>query len=157
MLRAEFIAMTGVFYVAGSGAVLFVYDAGRHFTELARASCIPADRRVVGCIFLAELLLVLGAWRIDPTVPQSIRANSNDAHTALGLVLYTRYVYYFQIAGLVLLVAMIGAIVLTLHHRPAVKRQIAARQNARTKATAIEIKQVRSGQGIEEGIEEKVP
>ena len=76
---------------------------------------------------------------------------------ALGLVLYTRYVYYFQIAGLVLLVAMIGAIVLTLHHRPAVKRQIAARQNARTKATAIEIKQVRSGQGIQEGIEEKVP
>jgi NADH-quinone oxidoreductase subunit J len=76
---------------------------------------------------------------------------------ALGLVLYTRYVYYFQVAGLILLVAMIGAIVLTLHHRPTVKRQDVRAQNARSKATAIEIKQVRSGQGIKEGIEEKVP
>ena len=71
---------------------------------------------------------------------------------ALGLVLYTRYVYYFQIAGLVLLVAMIGAIVLTLHHRREVKRQDVRVQSARTKATAIEIKKVRPGQGVEEKV-----
>jgi NADH-quinone oxidoreductase subunit J len=67
---------------------------------------------------------------------------------ALGAVLYTRYVYFFQVAGLVLLVAMIGAIVLTLRHKPHVKRQNIADQVARTRATAIEIRQVRPGQGI---------
>jgi NADH-quinone oxidoreductase subunit J len=67
---------------------------------------------------------------------------------ALGLVLYTRYVYYFEVAGLVLLVAMIGAIVLTLRHKPNVKRQNIADQVARTKATAIKIRRVRPGQGI---------
>jgi NADH-quinone oxidoreductase subunit J len=63
-------------------------------------------------------------------------------------VLYTRYVYFFQVAGLVLLVAMIGAIVLTLRHKPGVKRQNIADQVARSPATAIELKQVRPGQGI---------
>jgi NADH-quinone oxidoreductase subunit J len=63
-------------------------------------------------------------------------------------VLYTRYVYFFQVAGLVLLVAMIGAIVLTLRHREKVKRQNVAEQVARTKATAIEVVKVRPGQGV---------
>ena len=63
-------------------------------------------------------------------------------------MLYTRYVYFFQAAGVVLLVAMIGAIVLSLHHRPSVKRQSIANQVARTKATAIEVVKVRSGQGL---------
>ena len=67
---------------------------------------------------------------------------------ALGLVLYTRYVYFFQAAGLVLLVAMVGAIVLTLRHKVGVKRQDIGAQVARTKATAIEIRQVRPGQGL---------
>jgi NADH-quinone oxidoreductase subunit J len=63
-------------------------------------------------------------------------------------VLYTRYIYFFQAAGLVLLVAMIGAIVLTLRHRPSVRRQDIARQVARGKATAIDIVKVRPGQGL---------
>jgi NADH-quinone oxidoreductase subunit J len=67
---------------------------------------------------------------------------------ALGQVLYTRYVYFFQAAGVVLLVAMIGAIVLTLRHKPHVKRQNIAEQVARTKATAIDIVKVRPGQGL---------
>ena len=67
---------------------------------------------------------------------------------ALGEVLYTRYIYYFQIAGVVLLIAMIGAIVLTLRHKPNVRRQNIADQVARTKATAIEIRHVRPGQGV---------
>jgi NADH-quinone oxidoreductase subunit J len=98
-------------------------------------------------------LLVVGTWAIGPGVPQAIAApippvSSVSNTTALGLVLYTRYVYFFEAAGLVLLVAMIGAIVLTLRHKPNVKRQVIADQVARTKATAIEIKQVRPGQGI---------
>jgi len=67
---------------------------------------------------------------------------------ALGRILYTKYVYYFQAAGLVLLVAMIGAIVLTLRHKPGVKRQDIAAQVARNPATAIEIRKVSPGQGI---------
>jgi NADH-quinone oxidoreductase subunit J len=164
LLGAEFIAMILVVVYVGAVAVLFLFVVMMldvDFTELREGflQYLPIGA-LVGCIFLAELLLVLGAWSIAPTIPQSITAPipSDVSNTmALGLLLYTRYVYYFQIAGLVLLVAMIGAIVLTLQHRPAVKRQSAARQNARTKATAIEIKQVRSGQGLKEGIEEKVP
>ena len=67
---------------------------------------------------------------------------------ALGLVLYTRYVYFFQAAGLILLVAMVGAIVLTLQHKPNVRRQIIADQVARQPATAIDIVKVKSGQGL---------
>jgi len=67
---------------------------------------------------------------------------------ALGLVLYTRYVYFFQAAGIILLIAMIGAIVLTLQHRVRVKRQDIAEQVARSPAMSIEIVKVRSGQGL---------
>ena len=68
---------------------------------------------------------------------------------AIGLVLYTKYIYFFQAAGLVLLVAMIGAIVLTLRHKEGVKRQNISDQVARTPATAIEIRKVQPGQGLE--------
>src|SRR3954469_6661221 len=164
LLGAEFLAMILVVVYVGAVAVLFLFVVMMldvDFTELREGflQYLPIGA-VVGCIFLAELVLVVGAWAFAPTVPQSITAPipSDVSNTmALGLVLYTRYVYYFQVAGLVLLVAMIGAIVLTLHHRPNVKRQDVRRQNARTKATAIEIKQVRSGHGIKEGIGEKVP
>ena len=70
------------------------------------------------------------------------------AEAAIGLVLYTRYVYFFQAAGMILLVAMVGAIVLTLHHRIRVRRQDIATQVARTPAVSIEIVKVRSGQGL---------
>ena len=69
-------------------------------------------------------------------------------HLALGLVLYTRYIYYFQAAGIILLVAMVGAIVLTLRHKERVKRQDIAVQVRRTKATAMEVVKVRPGQGL---------
>jgi NADH-quinone oxidoreductase subunit J len=108
---------------------------------------------VIAFIFFFELVLVLGAWAIGPGVARTITSPIPNIDTlsntaALGHVLYTRYIYYFQAAGLVLLVAMIGAIVLTLRHKPNVKRQNVADQVARTKATAIEIRHVRPGQGI---------
>ena len=159
LLGAEFLAMILVVVYVGAVAVLFLFVVMMldvEFTELREGflQYLPIGA-VVGCIFLAELLLVLGAWAIAPSAPQSITAPipSDVSNTmALGLVLYTRYVYYFQIAGLVLLVAMIGAIVLTLHHRTAVKRQNVRVQNVRNYASAIEIKKVRSGQGIEEKV-----
>jgi len=106
---------------------------------------------LVGVIFLAELLLVVGSWAIGPGIPTTITAKipTDIPNTqALGLVLYTRYVYYFEAAGVVLLVAMIGAIVLTLRHKPNVKRQNISDQVARTKETAIEIRHVQPGQGL---------
>jgi NADH-quinone oxidoreductase subunit J len=159
LLGAEFLAMILIVVYVGAVAVLFLFVVMMldvDFTELREGflQYLPIGA-VVGCIFLAELLLVLGAWVIAPSAPQSITApipGGVSNTMALGLVLYTRYVYYFQIAGLVLLVAMIGAIVLTLHHRPAVKRQNVRVQNARNYASAIEIKKVRSGQGIEEKV-----
>ncbi len=108
---------------------------------------------VIGAIFLAELLLVAGGWVISPTLSKSvvapIPANITNAE-ALGLVLYTKYVHYFQLAGAVLLVAMIGAIVLTLRHKASVKRQSIPVQNARTKEMAMDVRKVASGQGLQD-------
>jgi NADH-quinone oxidoreductase subunit J len=108
---------------------------------------------LVGLVFLVELLLVVGAWVIGPGVSNAIRAPIPSATQvtntqALGRVLYTDYVHYFELAGIVLLVAMIGAIVLTLQHKPNVKRQNIFAQNARSKASAIEVRKVQPGQGI---------
>ena len=106
---------------------------------------------LIGGIFLAELLLVVGAWAIGPGIPQAITAPipANISNTeAIGLVLYTRYVYFFEAAGMILLVAMVGAIVLTLQHRPRVRRQDIGEQVARKPSASIEVVKVRSGQGL---------
>jgi NADH-quinone oxidoreductase subunit J len=106
---------------------------------------------VIGGIFLFELLLTVGAWVINPAVTKTITAPipSNISNTeALGLVLYTKYIHYFQLAGMVLLVAMIGAIVLTLRHKAFVKRQDINVQNARTPELAMSVRKVASGQGL---------
>ena len=109
---------------------------------------------VIGAIFLAELLLVGGGWVINPSVSKSITAAipANVSNTeALGLVLYTKYIHYFQIAGMVLLVAIIGAIVLTLRHKARVKRQDINVQNARTPELSMSVRKIASGQGLQEG------
>jgi NADH-quinone oxidoreductase subunit J len=110
---------------------------------------------VVGIVFFVELLMMLivgtGGFGTGPAkaITEPIPPMADVTNTeALGQVLYTKYVYYFEAAGLILLVAMIGAIVLTLRHKPNVKRQNIADQVARTKATAIKIRKVQPGQGI---------
>jgi NADH-quinone oxidoreductase subunit J len=108
---------------------------------------------VIGGIFMFELLLIAGAWVINPAVTKTITAAipTNVSNTeALGLVLYTKYIYYFQIAGLVLLVAMIGAIVLTLRHKANIKRQDINVQNARTPEMAMALRKVPVGQGLQD-------
>jgi NADH-quinone oxidoreductase subunit J len=157
LMGAEFLAMILIVVYVGAVAVLFLFVVMMldvDFAELRQGSLsyLPIGI-VVGIIFLVELLLVVAVWAIGTQVPGAITAPippldvvSNTE--ALGRVLYTRYIYYFQAAGVILLVAMIGAIVLTLHHKPAVRRQKAADQIARTPRTAIEIRQVRPGQGI---------
>jgi NADH-quinone oxidoreductase subunit J len=108
---------------------------------------------VIGGIFLFELLLTVGAWVINPSVSKTITAPipTNVSNTeALGLVLYTKYIHYFQLSGMVLLVAMIGAIVLTLRHKASVKRQDINVQNARTPEMAMAIRKVTPGQGLQD-------
>jgi NADH-quinone oxidoreductase subunit J len=109
---------------------------------------------VVGGIFLAELLFIVGAWTIGVSSPKAIASpipplGQVSNTEAIGLVLYTKYVYFFELAGMVLLVSMIGAIVLTLHHRVRVRRQAISAQNARTQASAVELRKVRPGQGVD--------
>jgi NADH-quinone oxidoreductase subunit J len=143
-----------VVYV-GAVAVLFLFVVMMldvDFAELKQGALqyLPIGM-LTGGIFLAELLLVVGAWVIGPGVPQAITAPiaaKVPNIEAIGLVLYTRYVFFFESAGMILLIAMVGAIVLTLQHRVRVRRQNIAEQVARTPATAMEVVKVRSGQGL---------
>ena len=155
LMGAEFLAMILIVVYVGAVAVLFLFVIMMldvDFAELKHGvlQYLPLGL-VIGGIFLAELLLVVGAWVIGPGVPAAITAPIPAGITnteALGIVLYTRYVYFFEAAGLILLVAMIGAIVLTLHHKERAKRQSIPVQNARTPAMSIEVLKVKSGQGL---------
>jgi NADH-quinone oxidoreductase subunit J len=157
LMGAEFLAMILIVVYVGAVAVLFLFVVMMldvDFTELRQGflTYLPIGV-VVGGILLAELLVVVGAWAIEPgvanfiTAPIPPAADVNNTQ-AIGLVLYTRYVYFFQAAGLILLVAMVGAIVLTLQHKPNVRRQNIADQVARRPSTAIEVVKVKSGQGL---------
>ena len=155
MMGAEFLAMILIVVYVGAVAVLFLFVVMMldvDFSELKQGvlQYLPFGL-LVGGIVLAELLLVVGSWVIGTGTPvgASMPIPANVTNTeALGLVLYTRYVYFFEAAGMILLVAMVGAIVLTLHHRIRVRRQDIATQVARTPAVSIEIVKVRSGQGL---------
>jgi NADH-quinone oxidoreductase subunit J len=157
LLGAEFLAMILIIVYVGAVAVLFLFVVMMldvDFAELRQGflQYLPIGG-VIGIILLVELVLVVGTWVIAPDLAKEVASPIPPLATmlnteALGHVLYTRYIYFFQAAGVVLLVAMVGAIVLTLHHKPNVKRQNVAAQVARSKATAIEIVKVRSGQGL---------
>jgi NADH-quinone oxidoreductase subunit J len=156
LLGAEFLAMILVIVYVGAVAVLFLFVVMMldvDFAELRQGflQYLPIGA-LIGVIFLLELILVVGAYTIDPalvkTVPTAAVPPALTNTQAIGQVLYTRYFYFFQAAGLILLVAMIGAIVLTLRERVGVKRQDISKQNARTQATAVEVRKVPSRQGV---------
>jgi NADH-quinone oxidoreductase subunit J len=157
LIGAEFLAWILIIVYVGAVAVLFLFVVMMldvDFAELRQGfiNYLPIGG-VIGLILFFELATVLTGWVIGPDVGKAITAPIPAADQisntqALGLVLYTRYVYFFQAAGIILLVAMIGAIVLTLQHKPNVKRQSIAAQNARSKATAIDVVQVKTGQGL---------
>jgi NADH-quinone oxidoreductase subunit J len=157
LMGAEFLGMVLIFVYVGAVATLFLFVIMMldvDFTELREGflEYLPIGL-VIGGVFLAELLLVGGGWVINAGVAKAITAaipsNVNNTE-ALGLVLYTRYIYYFQLAGMVLLVAMIGAIVLTLRHKASVKRQDINVQNARTPELAMSVRKVAAGQGLQD-------
>ncbi len=157
LLGAEFLAMILVIVYVGAVAVLFLFVVMMldvDFAELRAGfmKYMPVGA-MVGIILLIELFLVLGSWVITPEVaaqgaaPAPTSGDLSNAE-ALGLLLYTRYVYFFQAAGVILLIAMIGAIVLTLRHKEGVKRQVIGDQVARRPETSIEVREVEPGQGL---------
>ena len=153
LMGAEFLAMILVVVYVGAVAVLFLFVVMMldvDFTELRSGmlNYLPVGG-VIGLILLAELVLLFTTWNVPVDLKAQAAYPEGVTNTkALGEVIYTQYVFFFQTAGLILLVAMIGAIVLTLHHRTGIKRQVVADQVARGPATAVEIKKVQSGQGI---------
>jgi NADH-quinone oxidoreductase subunit J len=152
---AEFLAMLLIVVYVGAVAVLFLFVVMMldvDFAELKQgfAKYLPVTAGV-GAVVFVELALVAIGWQPSGAskslLETPIVANvSNTA--ALGQVLYTKYVIFFQASALVLLTAMIGAIVLTLHHKPNVKRQKIAEQNARTAKSVVEIKKVPFRTGV---------
>jgi NADH-quinone oxidoreductase subunit J len=157
LLGAEFLAMILVVVYVGAVAVLFLFvvmmldvDFAEFRTGFLQYLPVGAG---VGLVLLVELVLVLGTAFIAPETvtgaPAPMPPPDQVSNTeAIGQLLYTRYIFFFQTAGLILLVAMIGAIVLTLRHKAGVKRQDIARQNARDPATAVDVVHVEPGRGL---------
>ena len=154
LLGAEFVAMILVIVYVGAVAVLFLFvvmmlDTG--FAELRKGAMqyVPLGL-VIGGVLMVELVMVYLAWEFAPDVTMNIASPVSDLKNteSLGRIIYTDYIYAFQIAGLILLVAMIGAIVLTHRRRPGVRRQRIATQNNRKRGEAMEIQKVKTGEGI---------
>ena len=151
---AEFLAMILVIVYVGAVAVLFLFvvmmldvNFGQLREGFQRYAPVGA---AVGAILFGELVLVLGGWKFSPdsALPRLSTAPLDIDNTrALGRLIYTDYVFLFQAAGLILMVAMIGAIVLTHRDRTTTRRQVIARQNARSPADTLEVVQVASRAG----------
>ena len=155
LLGAEFVAMLLVIVYVGAVAVLFFFVVMMldvDFAELKAemAQYLPLGL-LIGLVLLMQLSMALGVWSVADTA-DAARAAVTPAEThntaALGLLIYDQYFLLFQLAGLILLVAMIGAIVLTLRHRKDVKRQDVLAQMYRDPALAMELKDVKPGQGL---------
>jgi NADH-quinone oxidoreductase subunit J len=155
LLGAEFLAMLLVVVYVGAVAVLFLFVVMMldvDFAELKQGflSYMPIGA-IIALALLAELTLVAGAATSTNGSPIALAPGQPSEVTnaeAIGRVLYTDYLLVFQMAGLVLFVAMVGAIVLTLRHRAGVKKQDIAAQVGRRRSEAVELKDVRPGQGL---------
>ena len=157
LLGAEFVAMLMIIVYVGAVAVLFLFvvmmldvDFEELSGELTKFMPLAG---LIGVILLMELALVFGTWTAAENATalrDAVAPALEDTHNtaALGQLIYTKYIYLFQAAGLILLVAMIGAIVLTLRHRPDIKRQNVLSQIYRDPKEQMELKDVKPGQGL---------
>ena len=154
---AEFLAMILLIVYVGAVMVLFLFVVMMldvDFAEFKSGALQYAPiGALVGIILAAELVIVTGGYVLAPELGASVARpipdmaeRSNTA--ALGDIIYTDYIHFFQMAGIVLLAAMVGAIALTLRHKQGVKRQSIVDQVARTPETAIEVRKVETGKGI---------
>jgi NADH-quinone oxidoreductase subunit J len=158
LMGAEFLAMLLIVVYVGAVAVLFLFVVMMldvDFAELRQgfAQYLPIGG-LVGGILTLEMIFVAATVAANGKAGLNALPNASPGGVpnteAIGRVLYTDYIFFFQLAGLVLLVAMIGAIVLTLRHKPGVKRQDIGKQIARTPKTGMEIVQIKPGEGISE-------
>ena len=157
LLGAEFVAMLLVIVYVGAVAVLFLFvvmmldvDFAELRGEMSRYMPVGL---LIGIVILVELGFAFGAWETAEQAMDLREAVTPDAAVthntaALGELLYTKYIFLFQAAGLVLFVAMVGAIVLTLRHRPDIKRQNILSQIYRDPAKSVEMVDVKPGQGL---------
>jgi NADH-quinone oxidoreductase subunit J len=157
LMGAEFLAMLLVVVYVGAVAVLFLFVVMMLDVDFAQlrqgfAQYLPFGLVVAG-LLLIEMILVSSAVATHGAAAGALPMVASPDITnaeAIGRVLYTDYVYFFQAAGIVLLIAMIGAIVLTLHHRPHVRRQDIGKQIARNRASGMRTVQIKSGEGLAE-------
>jgi NADH-quinone oxidoreductase subunit J len=157
MVGAEFIGMILVIVYVGAVAVLFLFVVmmlGVSFSELRKGAMhyVPIGM-AIGAVLLFEFSALFFAWEFSPEALVNLStptANFEDVGNtrALGQVLYTDYVVPFQLAGLVLFVAMIGAIVLTHRKRPGVRKQIVSQQQARKASDVLDVRKVTPGTGV---------
>ena len=157
LLGAEFIAMILVIVYVGAVAVLFLFVVMMldiNFVELRQGflQYLPIGG-LIGVVLLVELVFILGSWTLAPSAATMLAAPTPPVTevtntAAIGRILYTDYIYLFQAAGIVLLVAMIGAIVLTLRSREGVKKQRIAAQLDRRPEQTVELKKVQPGSGV---------
>ncbi len=155
LMGAEFLAMILVVVYVGAVAVLFLFVVMMldvDFAELkkgAQAYLLPG--LAIGGLLASELILALAwSWNFASSATKGAATPAGISNTAaIGHILYTDYIYYFQVAGLILLVAMIGAIVLTLRHKTGVRRQKAWDQISRDPATSMALVDVKPGEGVE--------
>lgn len=157
LLGAEFVAMLLIIVYVGAVAVLFLFVVMMldvDFAELkAEMSKYMPLAGLIGVVLLMQLTLAYGSWTYSEGIDARLSNPTppiDEVHNtlALGLILYDRYLLVFQLSGLILLVAMIGAIVLTLRHRTDIKRQDVLAQMYRDPAKAMELKDVKPGQGL---------
>jgi len=157
LLGAEFLAMILIIVYVGAVAVLFLFVVMMldiNFVVLRQGflQYLPVGG-IIGMILLVELILVFASWAVAPeaasvaAAPAPLVAKVTNTE-ALGRILYTEYIYLFQASGMILLVAMVSAIVLTLRKRPDVRRQVIAHQVHRRPEDAVEVKQITPGTGI---------
>ena len=159
MIGAEFLGMIMLIVYVGAVAVLFLFvvmmlnvaqQKNEWFNASESSSHIPVGLLVSLVIFF-ELIIVIGGWKYKPEVLDSISLNidTNITNTqSLGNVIYTDYIHLFQLSGMILLVAMIGAIVLTFRQRSGVKRQSYIRQISRERNEGVELVDVETNKGV---------
>ena len=157
MVGAEFLGMIILIVYVGAVAVLFLFvvmmlnvaEQKQSWFIGKKSTHIPTGL-IVSVLILLELLVVVGGWKYKEDVMSSstlVLSNISNTHQ-LGLVMYTDYILYFQLAGVVLLLAMIGAILLTFRERVGVKKQSYFKQISRNPSTAVELKDVKSNEGV---------
>ena len=152
LLNAEFLAMLLVVVYVGAVAVLFLFVVmmlDTNYSELREGfQKYRSLGLLIGAVLLVELFATFFEYSGNVKSPPSPGAVHNTK--ALGQVIYTDYIYLFQLAGLILLVAMIGAIALTLRKRSGVRKQVIADQNSRTRAETVKLAKVETGAGVKE-------